>query len=106
MRVAGIMVMAAAGLWLAGCVDNGGGPRHWNAPPPAPVRESPNVNNTWGGTKAALKDGCRQRYGDDERRYRQCIDGDRHSEDALIDGCKRRYPDDPRKLRECMRAAY
>lgn len=108
MRVAGIVVLMAAGLWLAGCVDNGGGNyRYYNQPSSSSTgRDSPSVYNTSAGVKAALKDGCRRRYPDDERRYRQCIEGDRHSEDALIDGCRQRYPDDPRKLRECMRAAY
>ena len=67
--------------------------------------EVPDSIGTSGGIKAALKDGCRKRYGENDRKYRECINGDRHSEDALIEGCYARYNGNKDKLRDCLRAA-
>jgi hypothetical protein len=103
-------VGAAVGVLLAGCVDSGdyhGSPRGgWSQPMAAPARENPSVNNTSGGVKAALIDGCNQRYAGDNRRARECQQGYRHSSDALIDGCQRRYRDNGEKLKACLSQAF
>lgn len=63
--------------------------------------DSPSINNTSGGAREALKAGCRERY-DNDRKYRECLNGNRHSEEALAVGCAKRYPNDGAKMRRCL----
>lgn len=110
MKRAMVVMLVIAGASLTACVDApGAGYRPnsgfaYTSPPPPDRNDSPSIHNTSAGTKAALKEGCRSRYGNNERKYQECISGDRHSEDALISGCYKRYDGNPTKLRACLNA--
>ena len=66
------------------------------------VPSSPSVNTLRHSQAEALAQGCGSRYGFGGRKYNQCINGYRHSEDALQDGCINRYRHDPARARRCM----
>ena len=102
MRLGRSVLGLIAGLMIAGCVPSGDFSPMYHS---SSDDDGPSIGNTSGGIKAALKDGCRKRYGDNDRKYRECINGDRHSEDALIEGCYARYNGNKDKLRDCLRAA-
>ncbi|HYG85198.1 MAG TPA: hypothetical protein VD978_02975 [Azospirillum sp.] len=54
------------------------------------------------GQRAALKQGCRQRYGRDAVRYNQCLSGAPGSEQALEHGCAMRYAGNPTRISLCQ----
>lgn len=105
-------VMVLGGLTLGGCMTEGGGGTYYETRPSpntrpsnswsAPANDSPSIHNTSGGARDALKAGCRERYPTDDRKYKECINGDRHSEEALAVGCSKRYPGNGEKIRRCL----
>lgn len=50
----------------------------------------------------ALKDGCKQRYATNKKKYNACIAGNDKSNDAQIDGCYARYKHQRDKLKQCL----
>lgn len=50
----------------------------------------------------ALKDGCKQRYATNKKKYKACIAGNEKSNDAQIDGCYARYKHQRDKLKQCL----
>lgn len=115
MKWAFAVAIVAAGLEIGGCQSDGGpggyaytpAPRPYVPPPPV-IRhdDSPSVHSLSGGARQALKDGCRDRYPDNNRKYRACLNGQRHSEDALAVGCAERYAGDGKKIRRCMQGGW
>ncbi|MGQ9365061.1 hypothetical protein [Azospirillum sp. ST 5-10] len=87
---------------LAGCVPSGGGYRGSGYSSGGYDEPAPSLSTLDKSQRRALKQGCKDRYGDHSRKYRQCVDGVRHSEDALIDGCYKRYKGNDKKLRRCL----
>lgn len=104
-----VVTVFLAAVVLAGCQTSGyDGGYYSPAPGYSSSRastssddDSPSVHNTSGGAREALKAGCRERY-DNDRKYRECLNGDRHSEEALAVGCAKRYPNDGAKMRRCL----
>lgn len=97
-----------AAVMLAGCQTSGYDGGYYSPAPSASSRysssasdDSPSIHNTSGGAREALKAGCRERY-DNDRKYRECLNGNRHSEEALAVGCSKRYPNDGAKIRRCL----
>lgn len=100
-RVLPIVAVVLGSLLLPGCVETGGGYRNsgyksgaYDAPPSLDTLDK--------SQRRALKQGCMDRYGDGTRKYKQCVNGTRRSEDALIDGCYKRYQGNDKKLRRCL----
>lgn len=50
----------------------------------------------------ALKDGCKQRYATNKKKYNACVAGNQKSNDAQIDGCYARYQHQRDKLKQCL----
>ncbi len=50
----------------------------------------------------ALKDGCKQRYATNKKKYNACVAGNEKSNDAQIDGCYARYKHQRDKLKQCL----
>ena len=50
----------------------------------------------------ALKDGCKQRYATNKKKYKACVAGNTKSNDAQIDGCYARYQHQRDKLKQCL----
>ena len=50
----------------------------------------------------ALKDGCKQRYATNKKKYNACVAGNNKSNDAQIDGCYARYKHQRDKLKQCL----
>ena len=50
----------------------------------------------------ALKDGCKQRYATNKKKYNACIAGNDKSNDAQIDACYARYKHQRDKLKQCL----
>ena len=106
-RLFGVAMLAV----LAGCIEAPGG-GYYAAPAPGYVPSAPATTTYREDYRPelskvqdnALKDGCRARYGNDHRKYEECLEGDRHSRQALEDGCRKRYANDHKKLKECLEA--
>lgn len=100
----GMGVALVAALTVAGCVTDGDG-YHGTGHSfsnPNTSKEAPSIDNLTHRQRNALKEGCRDRYGEHTRKYDECVNGDRHSEDALIAGCSKQYPGDAERIRKCL----
>ncbi|WP_207458552.1 hypothetical protein [Azospirillum sp. SYSU D00513] len=101
--------LSALVMSLAGCVSDGGynspygqGSGYGSRSSSYDDDDSPSVHNLGKRQREALKQGCARKYENDRKRYRDCIQGERHSEEALIEGCYQRYNGDSKKLRQCL----
>lgn len=107
MRRGAVATVILAAVVLAGCQTSGIDSSWYSSPSSSYSSsssdddDSPSIHNLSGGAREALKAGCRERY-DNDRKYRECLNGDRHSEEALAVGCAKRYPNDGAKMRRCL----
>jgi hypothetical protein len=89
---------------VAGCVTDEGQYHGGRRPVSEPDTRSstPSLDTLNHRQRGALKEGCRDRYGEHTRKYEECVNGDRHSEDALVAGCSKQYPGDAERMRKCL----
>ena len=103
MKARGLVMTAAAGLlvMLAGCVTDGDsrgsrhGSRYYYDDDDEPRRMS-------GRAMAALAEGCKQRFYPGTSKFKECLRGERKSDDSLVEGCTRLYKNDPKNYGRCL----
>ncbi len=104
-----LVVGAGLALLLAGCVTNDG---VYNSSPPygygSPYERSrarsydDEPRRMSGRAMAALAEGCKQRFYPGTSKFKQCIRGERKSDDSLVEGCTRLYKNDRKNYGRCL----
>lgn len=102
-----LTIAAGLSLMLAGCVSDGDsrgspyGSRHgsYNS---RSYDDDDEPRRLGSRARAAMAEGCRQRFHVGTNKYNDCARGGRKSEDSLVEGCTRIYKNDPKNYRRCM----
>lgn len=98
-------VLVAAGLLavLAGCVTDDGprGSRHGSRSS-SYYDDDDEPRRMSGRAMAALAEGCKQRFYPGTSKFKECLRGERKSDDSLVEGCTRLYKNDPKNYGRCL----
>ncbi|WP_448192388.1 hypothetical protein [Azospirillum sp. sgz301742] len=85
---------------LAGCMSDGGSGYRRSSYDSRSYED--NSRQLGSRARAALAEGCRQRFSVGTNKYNECVRGERKSDDSLVEGCTRLYKNDPKNYRRCM----
>lgn len=97
-----LVVAAGLSLILAGCVSDGDsrGSRYDTRSSRSYDDDEP--RRLGSRARAAMAEGCKQRFNVGTNKYNDCVRGGRKSEDSLVEGCTRLYKNDRKNYNRCM----